>query len=225
MNNLVKRALILLIFGAAFAVSILAVDLIISPRQKKSSALQQEAETTAPAQQAPNPEFFLPPAPPAASPPAVPVEKKGAGATPDLPSPVSRMEPSQLREAFASGVPVEEAYIDVAQTAAELRAHVERNHPSLKLSDREYDRLAESIGSFREANLKMKSLERSSENSPAIRRAMQQMATAMQDFRQITGMTQGEFFLGEDAPVKFGEDERPGKNEELVVDYLPDGRS
>jgi hypothetical protein len=102
-----------------------------------------------------------------------------------------------------------------------LREYVAKNHPSLKLSDREYERLAESISAFRDANLKMNSLERTAANAPAIRKSLQEMATAMQDFRQITGMNQDEFFVGEDAPVKFGGEEDLFGDEEIVPEFLP----
>ncbi len=219
MNNLSRRFLILFVFAIIFAGVLLATDMIFSHHQEQvSSEPIAPAVVQAPAR---NPAFSLPPAPAAQPPPEKPVEEEKKSVPPSAKATEPKEEAIDLREMFASGQPIEEVPVDPEQVKQMLRDYVERNHPSLKLSDREYERLATAMGTFRVANLRMRSLERTSANAPAIRESLQEMATAMQDFQQITGMTQGEFFTGAGAPVQFGGDEEP-KNDETVVDFLPD---
>jgi len=217
-NNLAGRAFVLGVFGIIFAGALIASDLIFSARQKQVSSepipVAPAPEISPPA----SPVFSLPPAPAAVPIPEQPAEQKA----PIAPQAAEeKPQPPDLTDLYSSGQSIMEAEVDSAQVQHLLREHVNRNHPSLKLSDREYERLAETMRIFREANLKMQSLERTSANSPAIRQSLQEMATAMQDFQQITGMTQGDFFLGDDAPVQFGGSEGSG-DAEVVVDFLSD---
>jgi hypothetical protein len=221
-NNLVKRTLILSAFGVVFAGVLLATDLIFSSRKQEVTASGPKTNQAAPPTRPQgNPAFSLPPAPAAVNAAAKPAGNQPLQAS--SPANESENDPGDLQKLFAAGQPASEVKIDPKQMDQLLRAHVARNHPSLKLSDREYERLAETIRIFREANLKMNSLERTSANAPAIRQSLQEMATAMQDFRQITGMTQGEFFSGPNAPVQFGgENSSSNENDKMVVDFLSD---
>lgn len=222
MNYFIKRALILLVFGIVFAGSLLAVELVLSSRQKQvvEAKPSEKILPSSPAE----PVVSLPPAPPAVSQPLQAVEKKAAPS----PAPVAdtvKQEAPDLKELFSLGNPAAELDIDQEQVARMLRSYIAKHHPNLRLSDREYERLADIMKIFREANYSMNSLERTSANAPAIRRSMQEMATAMQDFRQITGMSQGKFFLDKDAPIQFGGEEEfseDAKDEELTPDYLVD---
>jgi hypothetical protein len=225
MNFLFRRALILLLFAAIFAGSLIVFELATSSRRKQAiSSEPTPDEASGPRTRPQQPVFSLPPAPPAAPQFVQPVaheEKKQPAAPAALQSFGEGTD--DLRELFASGVPSSEAVIDRRQIMDSLREHVAKNHPSLKFSDREYERLADVMKTFREANLKVGSLERTSANAAEIRRSLQEMATAMQDFRQITGMTQSEFFSEKDAPVQFGDDEGlVNNNEEIVADFLVD---
>lgn len=226
-NHLAKRALILIVFGAVFAIALFAIELIFSPRQKQAVSSEPKPSDAVP-QRTPknNPSFSLPPAPPAA-----PVEQPAETGKPaearkpaTAPKEEPQKKPPDLTDLFESGRPVSEVAIDDKQVAPMLREQVAKNHPDLKLSDREYERLAESIRTFREANLRMNSLERTPANAPAIRQSLQEMATAMQDFHQITGMTQDEFFMSKDSPpVLFGGEETTDTaNEKTIPEFLSD---
>ncbi len=105
---------------------------------------------------------------------------------------------------FLSGQATENVTVDVAEIEHLLRDHVNRNHPDLKLSDPDYERLAKALKSFREANIKMRSIERTSENATELRRALQVVADSSKEITKITGMAPGEFFMRGDTPVQFG---------------------
>jgi len=222
MNYFIKRALILLIFGIVFAGSVIAVELVLSSQQRQSAEAKPSA-SVAPSRTA-EPAVSLPPAPPAVTQPVQIADKKPAP-SPATAADTKKQEASSLKELFDLGIPAAELDIDQEQVASMLREYVAKNHPDLHLSDREYERIADIMKIFREANQSMNSLERTSANAPAIRRSMQEMATAMQDFQQITGMSQGEFFLDKDAPIQFGGEEEfseDAKDEVLTPDFLVD---
>jgi hypothetical protein len=225
MNYFIKRALILLIFGIVFAGSVIAVELVLSSQQKQSAEAKPSASVSP--SRTEESAVSLPPAPPAVTQPVQIAEKKPASSPPS-PAGTEKEESDGLKELFDMGIPAAELDIDQEQVARMLRTYVTKNHPDLHLSDREYERMAHIMKIFREANYNMNSLERTSANAPAIRRSMQEMATAMQDFQQITGMSQGEFFLDKDVPIQFGGEEElseNAKNEIPPPDFLVDHQS
>jgi hypothetical protein len=132
-------------------------------------------------------------------------------------------EVATLEELFHSDEARENVEIDRAQIERSLRAFVEQSHPRLKLSDADFERLAGSIMKFREANLKMRSIARTSMNSAGFRQALEDVNTATEEFARITGMSPGEFFMGEDAPVRFGDDPwAADDDDEIVTEFLPE---
>jgi hypothetical protein len=102
-----------------------------------------------------------------------------------------------------------------------IREHVERTSPKLKLSDAEYEQLTQALMRLREANLELRSLERTSANAPVFRKRLEDVASASKEFQQITGMPLEQFFTGEDAPVRFGSKPHTD-DDEIVTDYLSD---
>jgi hypothetical protein len=110
---------------------------------------------------------------------------------------------------------------DWGEVALLIRDHVETNHPHLKLSDADYERLADSVRMYREANLKVQSLKRTSENASAIRQAVEEREASAAQFEQVTGMSPDELFMDEEPPVRFGGEE-PAGNDEIVTEYLSD---
>jgi hypothetical protein len=225
MNYFVKRALILLVFGIVFAGSVLAIELVLSSQQKQTVEANPSVTPSPPVE----PAVSLPPAPPAVSQPLQRASQQPKSSSSPVPAADKmKQKAPDLKELFGMGIPAAELDIDQEQVARMLRAYVEKNHPELRLSDREYERMADIMKIFREANHSMNSLERTSANAPAIRRSLQEMATAMQDFQQITGMSQGEFFMDKGAPIQFGGDEElpeDAKEENLTPDFLVDHQS
>jgi len=223
MNSFGKRMLILAGFGAGLAVLLVLAQAILSTRQPTVS---QSAGT--PAQKAPekNPardeSFSLPPAPPARpAAPAAPEQKDTKGQTP-APAGTKRGHAS-LKDLFASGQPAANVTIDTKELEELIRDHISRTHPDLKLSDADYERLATAFKTYREANLRMQTMERVSSNSGVFRQSLQEMAAATKEFKQITGSAPGEFFMEGEPPVIFGNTtQESDDDDETDPEFLPD---
>jgi len=216
MKDVSKRIVILMAFGAGFAVLLLMLNVrggseIARPSSKPDSVRrlpENEPPETKP--------FSLP---------LTDIETQTLELrTPKDETPTPAEEPESLQELkalFSSGKADGTDDIDWEQVEGLLREHVDRNHPGLKLSDSDYERLSDSMKSFREANEKMRSLERTPVNAPAIRQSLQELNAAMKAFDELTGMSPGEFFMEEDAPVIFGDDPRSREtDDEIVTEYL-----
>jgi hypothetical protein len=205
---MLKRMLILGGFGIAFAALLIGARALLAIREPAAPSPQPSEK---PAKQTSMLTDVLPPAPPSAPEDTSPT----AAANPtETPSPM---------DVFLSGKDAASEEIDWRQVERSLREHVERNHHNLKLSDADYERLTKSVRTFRDANLKMRSLERTSENAAEFRKLLNDIQESTKEFQQITGMSQGEFLRSEeDPPVRFGNDPGAVDNEEIVVDYLSD---
>ncbi|RJP75043.1 MAG: hypothetical protein C4532_01270 [Candidatus Abyssobacteria bacterium SURF_17] len=215
-----KRVLILLAVGAAFAVLLLIVQAVLPSRQTTSSlSSEQPIRKSAEAKHVS-----------AGGPLTAPISPKGAA---DTEATESRKETGEgsdqvppsamLRDLYLSGATDSAVTVDSKTMEQLLRDHVERTHPRLKLSDSDYEQLAQTLISLREANLEMRSLERTSANAPVFRKRLQDVASATKEFQQITGMPLEQFFAGEDTPVQFGSNPQSHKDDdEIVTDYLSD---
>ncbi|GAB4339044.1 MAG: hypothetical protein Kow0099_13710 [Candidatus Abyssubacteria bacterium] len=205
---MLKRILILGGFGIAFAAILLGAQALLATHEPAALAPEPSEKT-----------FVKESAAPEARPPAPP-------STPQQSEPVPEAKPLEkpsLMDLFLSGADVETEDIDWRQVEEALREYVERNHHNLKLSDSEYERLAKSIRTFREANLRMRSLERTSKNAAEFQQLLSDIQESTREFQQITGMSQGEFLRSsENPPVRFGNEPGAVDNEEILVDYLSD---
>ncbi len=221
MQGLGKRVVILAAFGAGFALVLLVAMAIQAALRtarpslgRKTPATSVKSESTRPAPLA------LPPATPAAP---TPNQNTATNEQASLP-PEETEEAATLEQVFHSTDGSENGEIDQAQIERSLRAFVEQSRPRLKLSDADYERLAGSIMKFREANVRMRSMERTGMNSAGFRQALDDVNEATDEFVRITGMSPGEFFVGKDAPVKFGDDPRGAIDDEVVTEYLPESK-
>lgn len=217
---MMKRVLILLAVGAAFALFLLVVQAVSSQRQTTSSlsspqpvrkpAVVQDISRNAP-----------------------PTSSISSDQTAATESTVPRAEPQgdggrgssseMLNALYLSGTPDSAMNIDSKAMELLLKDHVDRTHPRLKLSDSDYEKLAQAAAKFRQANLEMRSLERTSANAPEFRKRLEDVASATKEFQQITGMPLEQFFMGEDTPVQFGSNPQSHKDtDEIVTDYLSD---
>ncbi|MBI5116018.1 hypothetical protein HZA56_06050 [Candidatus Poribacteria bacterium] len=218
--NVGKRILILGAFGVVFAIFIVAGQSLVSSNHSAAPVPEPKPAAAKPERPpSPNPS-------PLPSPTDVgqtsPSKQKATSAGPAAQTSEKQRAPS-LREMFLSGQPAEGVAVDAAEVERLLRDHVTRNHPNLKLSDADYERLAKSLKTFRDANMKMRSTERTSANSAVFQQALEDVAESSTEFRKITGMAPGEFFMRGASPVQFGNDRQAqGNNDEVVTEYLSD---
>jgi hypothetical protein len=214
--NVGKRILILGAFGAVFAIFVVAAQSLVSSSHPPTPAPEIKPAVAKPEKTpSPNPS----PLPSPVGQTSLPRQK----ATSSGPAvrPAEKQKAPSLRDMFLSGQPAEGVAVDAAEVERLLRDHVSRNHPNLKLSDADYERLAKALKTFRDANMKMQSMERTSANSAAFQQALEDVAESSTEFRKITGMAQGEFFMRGASPVQFGNDRQTqGKNDEIVTEYL-----
>lgn len=220
MEALGKRIVILAIFGAAFAFVLLAAMAIQSALHTvRTSSGQEPPAANVKSESRPPAPLTLPPASPAA-----PTLKQSVATNEPPPSPpVETGEAATLEKLFHATDERENVEVDQAQIERSLRAFIEQERPRFKLSDADYERLAGSIMKFREANQKMRSMARTSMNSAGFRQALDDVNKATDEFERITGMSPGEFFLGDDAPVKFGNDPWADvDDDEIVTEFLPE---
>jgi len=211
--DIVKRILILMAFGAAFAVFLLVV-------MKARAATETARLPSRPVPAKPVAESKPSPVRPEDT-EARTVERKPVQEAP--PQPKRTESDVGLRHLFDSRKTDAGGEVEWSEVADLLREHVERNHPRLKMSDEDYERLADSIKSFREANENMRSMERTSANAAAIGQSLEDLAAAMSEFDQLTGMSPGEFLMEEDSPVSFGREMPTTEpDDEIVTEYLRD---
>lgn len=111
--------------------------------------------------------------------------------------------------------------IDWAAVEKSVRDFVSKNHPRLSLSDSEYERLTGAIARIREANLRMRSTERTSAKAGLFKQSLRETESAMKEFREITDMSPQDFFAGENPPVRFGGEKQPSTEEDdIIEDFL-----
>jgi len=216
MKDVSKRIVILMAFGACFAILLFILNVRggseVPPPSPRPDSPGPVIETEAPEKE---------PSPPLMT----DIETHMFNGRPpeeETPAPVEEQESvRELRELFAAGKADEVDDIDWDAVEVLLREHVDQNHPRLKLSDSDYERLSASMKSFREANVRIRALERTPANAPAIRQSLQELEAAMKAFKDLTGMSPGEFFMEEDAPVTFGRDPLSREtDDEIVIEYL-----
>jgi hypothetical protein len=216
MKDVAKRIVILMAFGAGFAVLLLMLNVRGGPETARPSSKPDSVRPV------------IENEPPERKPSPLPLTEIEAQTIErrtlkdETPTPAEEPESlRELKELFSSGKADGTDDIDWNEVEGLLQEHVDRNHPGLKLSDSDYERLSDSMKSFREANEKMRSLERTPANAPAIRQSLQDLDAAMKAFDELTGMSPGEFFMEEDAPVIFGGDPLSREtDDEIVTEYL-----
>ena len=202
MKDLGKRIIILLAFGAGFAVFLLVVLKVRGgPEIGRPASESNTARPAVESEPSTSKSFQVPPEVPSPEPSEGRAMEHQAPVPPD---PTKSL--LELKKLFTSGKADSNGEIDWTEVERLLRDHVDHNHPSLKMSDADYRRLAAAMRSFREANEKTRSMERTSANAAAIRQSLEEVGNAMREFSQLTGMSPGEFFLEEDRPVTFGND-------------------
>lgn len=220
MNGLSKRIVVLAAFGVFVAVVLILTQIIRSKRQSGPLSSERQPPGTI-AEREPPPKLILPST--SAAHKTYRLQAERPQARPTKPATTTPRH-SKLEEIFSSGLEEENLQLDRMEVEQLLREHVDRNHPHLKLSSEDYGQLAASIMAFRDARNRTRSTKRTSMNAPAFRQSLEDAKEAMREFKKITGMSPDEFFMGEDSPIRFGEDEAlyRGNDDEIVTEHLSD---
>jgi hypothetical protein len=213
-----KRAAILIAFSLVLGVILVLArgigrsDRIPDPDPKPEKLNIQSESPAEPAKQPPPAATSEPPAASGRVAPAAPK----APATPES---LSR-EPGSERAGinaftalFSSRAPEKDGNIDREKVETLVHDYLAKYRPHLKLSESDEKRLVDLVMEFRQANLKVRSAERSQANAPELKENIQKMQRAMDEFRKMTDVSQ-ENILGTATPMPLFGDEatKPGED-------------
>jgi hypothetical protein len=225
MENWGKRAAILIAFSLVLgAILVLAKGIVRSDRislpDPKPEKLEIKAEppSDTPEKQPPQANA-TPPAPAARVAPTAP-RASTVPKTPPDPGPGRREIPANLsdrlrteatgefarRALFSSPTLEKDGAVDRGKIEKAVRDYIAQYRQQLDLSDSDQERLVDLVMDFREANLRVRSAQRSQSNTPELKLDIKKMQTAMDEFKKMTDVPSENIF-GADTPTTLFGDE------------------